>query len=71
MCLGLPGKLVEARGEAGVMEVRGRRIDVNLAFTPEAAVGSWLLAHSGVAVRVIAEAEATATWGLIGEAPQP
>ncbi len=69
MCLGLPGKLVEVRGEVGVMEVEGRRVEVNLAFTPGAAVGAWLLAHSGVAVRVIPEADAAATWDLIREAP--
>lgn len=68
MCLGLPGKLVHVEGEAGVMELHGRRVEVNLAFVPGARVGSWLLAHSGVAVRVIPEADAVATWDLLDEA---
>ncbi len=68
MCLGLPGRLVARDGEAGVLEVQGRRIDVNLAFTPDAAIGSWILAHSGVAVRVVQAAEAATAWELIDEA---
>ncbi len=67
MCLGLPGRLVERDGDVGVLDVRGRRIAVNLAFTPEAAVGAWLVAHAGMAVRVVPDAEASAVWELVEE----
>lgn len=68
MCIALPARLVAVEGEVGVVDAVGRRVAVNLAFTPEARVGSWLIVHSGVAVRVVHSAEAAAARRLAGEA---
>ena len=64
MCLAVPGKVLEVL-DAGDIAFRrakvdfgGVRKDVNLAYTPEAGVGKYVLVHVGFAISVIDEAEA-------------
>lgn len=63
MCLAVPGRVLAIDGEDPVM--RAARVDfggivkeINLAFTPEAAVGDYVLVHVGFAISVIDEEEA-------------
>jgi hydrogenase expression/formation protein HypC len=63
MCLAVPGKLLSVSGAGDVM--RTGRVDfggvvkeINLAFVPEANVGSYVLVHVGFAITVIDETEA-------------
>ncbi len=72
MCLAVPGKLIEvqaaeesAPGPTGVVDFQGTRVDVSLAFTPEAQQGDWLLVHAGFAINRLAEAEAREVWDLL------
>jgi hydrogenase expression/formation protein HypC len=69
MCLGIPGQVVE-RLDDGLarVDVSGVRRDVNVAFTPEAEPGDWVLIHVGFALALIDEEEARATLDLLGEA---
>jgi hydrogenase expression/formation protein HypC len=64
MCLAVPGKVVEII-DAGDIAFRhakvdfgGIRKDINLAYTPEAEVGKYVLVHVGFAISVIDEEEA-------------
>jgi hydrogenase expression/formation protein HypC len=64
MCLAVPGKIVEIL-DAGDVAFRRAKVDfggirkeVNLAYTPEAEVGKYVLVHVGFAISVIDEAEA-------------
>ncbi len=64
MCLAVPGKVVEiingddlAFRQAKV-DFGGIRKDINLAYTPEAEVGKYVLVHVGFAISVIDEEEA-------------
>jgi hydrogenase expression/formation protein HypC len=64
MCLAVPGKVVEIV-DAGDIAFRRARVDfggirkeVNLAYTPEAEGGKYVLVHVGFAISVIDEAEA-------------
>jgi len=64
MCLAVPGKVVEII-DAGDIAFRRAKVDfggirkeVNLAYTPEAEVGKYVLVHVGFAISVIDEAEA-------------
>jgi len=64
MCLAVPGKVVEIL-DAGDIAFRRAKVDfggirkeVNLAYTPEAEVGKYVLVHVGFAISVIDEAEA-------------
>ena len=64
MCLAVPGQVVEIL-DAGDIAFRRAKVDfggirkeVNLAYTPEAEVGKYVLVHVGFAISVIDEAEA-------------
>ncbi len=64
MCLAVPGKVVEIIDGADVafrrakVDFGGIRKEINLAYTPEAEVGKYVLVHVGFAISVIDEAEA-------------
>ena len=70
MCLAVPGKLVavkgdgnaEAGGALGTVDFQGSRVEVSLAFTPEAREGDWVLVHAGFALQVLDEQAARETW---------
>jgi hydrogenase expression/formation protein HypC len=63
MCLAIPGKVMSFTNDDPLM--RTARVDfggivkeINLAFTPEAGLGDYVLVHVGFAITVIDEAEA-------------
>jgi hydrogenase expression/formation protein HypC len=64
MCLAVPGKIVGIADEEevslrrGTVDFGGVRKEVSLAFTPEAALGDYVLVHVGFALSVVDEAEA-------------
>jgi len=64
MCLAVPGRVVEitnagdAAFRVGKVDFGGIRKEVNLAYTPEAEVGKYVLVHVGFAISVVDEAEA-------------
>jgi hydrogenase expression/formation protein HypC len=64
MCLAIPGRIVEItegsepalrRGKA---DFGGVKKEVSLAFTPDAAIGDYVLVHAGFALNTVDEAEA-------------
>ncbi len=70
MCLAVPGKILSIYDEqadapltrTAKVDFQGSRLDVSLAFTPEAAKGDWVLVHAGFAIRRLEESEALETW---------
>lgn len=75
MCLAVPGKIIDIRKEGdgpasnvGTVDFQGTRVEVGLAFTPEAQPGDWVLVHAGYALNVLDEAEAIETWKYLKEA---
>jgi hydrogenase expression/formation protein HypC len=63
MCLAVPGKILEVEGDmpefrTGKVDFAGVKKSVNLAFTPEAQVGDYVLVHVGVALQKVDEEEA-------------
>jgi len=72
MCLTTPGQVV--RIEESAPEARVAEVDfgvakrtVNLAFTPEAKVGDYVIVHAGFATRTLPEEEARAALSLVRE----
>lgn len=70
MCLAVPGKVLDIRADA--QGVRMARTDfggvikqVCLEYTPEVAVGDYVLVHVGFALNRIDEAEAARTLRLL------
>jgi hydrogenase expression/formation protein HypC len=62
MCLGIPGKLLEVYQRddlpMGKVEFGGIARETCLAYTPEAAVGDYVLVHVGFALSQLDEDEA-------------
>ena len=63
MCLAVPGQILSVEGSESVF--RSGRVsfggvirEVNLAYTPDARVGDYVIVHAGFAISVIDEREA-------------
>jgi hydrogenase expression/formation protein HypC len=69
MCLGVPGRIVEIRDDAGTpmasVDFGGIQRDVCLAYLPDATVGDYALVHVGFAITRVDEASALETLELI------
>jgi hydrogenase expression/formation protein HypC len=67
MCLAVPGKIVSVLGDDPAfrnasVDFRGIRKTINLAFTPEAQPGDFVLVHVGFAISCIDAEEADRTF---------
>jgi hydrogenase expression/formation protein HypC len=73
MCLAVPGRVVEIMEDGdiafrcGKVDFGGIRKEVNLAYTPEAEVGKYVLVHVGFAISVIDEEEAQRVFKYLEE----
>ena len=73
MCLAVPGKVVEIIDGADIafrrakVDFGGIRKEINLAYTPEAEVGKYVLVHVGFAISVIDEDEAQRVFEYLKE----
>jgi hydrogenase expression/formation protein HypC len=63
MCLAIPGRVLSMSGDEPIL--RTGRVDfggvvkeINLAYTPEVAIGDYVLVHVGFAITIIDAAEA-------------
>jgi len=71
MCLAVPGRIVEITDpgdiafRVGKVDFGGIRKEINLAYTPEAEVGKYVLVHVGFAISVIDEEEANRVFGYL------
>lgn len=71
MCLGVPGKIVEAYEvdglQMGRVDFGGVLREVCLACVPEAAVGEYVIVHVGFAISRLSEQEAQETLATLRE----
>ncbi len=72
MCLGVPGQVVEIEDDAfgmtmGKVSFGGVAKRVCLAYTPEVAVGDWVVVHVGFAISRIDEREALQVFETLRE----
>ncbi len=63
MCLAVPGKILAVEGDdpylrSGRVSFGGIVKEVNLAYTPEARVGDYVLVHVGFALSTVDETDA-------------
>lgn len=76
MCLAVPGKLIEKSQEdplmpTGKVAFGGISKEVNLAYTPDAQLGDYLLVHVGFAISVVNETEANRVFELLNQLEEP
>ena len=72
MCLGVPGKILEIIPSPlgmtmGKVSFGGVAKEVCLAYTPEVAVGEYVIVHAGFALNRLDEAEAQEVFALLRE----
>jgi hydrogenase expression/formation protein HypC len=69
MCLGIPGKVIEVRDEAGLkmgrVDFGGVRKEACLAYAPDVVVGDYVIVHVGFAISKVDEEEALRTLELL------
>lgn len=71
MCLAIPGKVIEIRGQVddvfrtGKVSFDGVIKEVNLSLVPEVELGNYVLVHVGVALNIVDEEEAQKTFELL------
>ena len=63
MCLAVPGKVLSITGDepltrTGQVSFGGIVKEVNLAYTPEAGIGDYVIVHVGFAISTLDESEA-------------
>ena len=70
MCLGIPGKVIEIRDDAGLpmgkVDFGGVRKEACLAYVPEVQVGDYVIVHVGFAISHLDEEEAMKTLEILG-----
>ena len=67
MCLAIPGKVISLDGATALIEVLGVQRSVAIDFTPNAAVGDYLMVHAGYAIEQVDMEEAERTIELFRE----
>jgi len=72
MCLAVPGKVLDIRGNdpllrTGRVSFGGAVKEVSLACVPEARVGDYVLVHVGLALSIVDQEEAEKTFRYLRE----
>lgn len=72
MCLAVPGKIMSINGDepllrTGKVNFGGILKEVNLAYTPEARVGDYVIVHVGFAINTLDEGEALRVFDYLKE----
>ena len=68
MCLSIPAKVLEVKGDVARADVGGNVVECNLALTDDAAVGDYVLVHAGFAIQKYDEDEALEVLAMLREA---
>lgn len=71
MCVALPARIVSIDTATAIATATIGTVErtINLAMTPEVAVGDWVISHSGFAVRRITADDAAVIHELLESAP--
>lgn len=68
MCLAVPMKLVEVRGDdTGIADLDGVRHDVDLSLVAEPRTGDYVIVHAGFAIEKLDQEDADARLALFAE----
>ncbi|HIE03154.1 MAG TPA: HypC/HybG/HupF family hydrogenase formation chaperone [Candidatus Latescibacteria bacterium] len=67
MCLAVPMRVIEVRGDMGVAELWGVRREVGLHLLEDVEVGDYVLVHAGFAIEKVDPGEAERTLEMLSE----
>lgn len=58
MCLGVPAKILEIKGDIAVVDYGGVSREVSIVLVPDAKEGDYVIVHAGAAIARLNEKEA-------------
>lgn len=67
MCLSVPAKVIEIKGENAKVSTGGTEYTASLAMLDNVEIGDYVLVHTGFALQTISEEEAAETFKLLNE----
>jgi hydrogenase expression/formation protein HypC len=67
MCLAVPARIVELKGDEAVADAIGNRIQAKTTLVPNVKLGDIVLIHAGFAIAILDEEEAKKTWQLLAD----
>lgn len=67
MCLGIPGKILEIKGDMASVDVAGTRKDASLRLMEHVNIGDFVIIHAGFAIEKVDTEKAEETLRLIRE----
>ncbi|MDD5134335.1 MAG: HypC/HybG/HupF family hydrogenase formation chaperone [Phycisphaerae bacterium] len=67
MCLAVPARIVELKGDDAVVDALGNRFKAKTTLLADIKIGDVVLVHAGFAIAVVEEEEARKTWELFDE----
>ena len=67
MCLGIPAKIIEKKGNTGIAEIGGVKREVDLRLVEDVEVGNYVILHAGFGIQKLDEEEANETLALLRE----
>lgn len=70
MCLAVPSRIVEIKGDVATIDVEGVKRSTSLLLLESPKVGDYVIVHAGFAIHTIDEAEAQETLKILREALQ-
>jgi hydrogenase expression/formation protein HypC len=65
MCLAIPAKVIELRGDMATVDMEGIRREVNVLLVPDIKTGEYAIVHAGFAIGKLDEHEALDSLRLI------
>jgi hydrogenase expression/formation protein HypC len=65
MCLAVPAKVVELRGDTATVDMEGVRREVSVLLVPDIRAGEYVIVHAGFAIGKLDEREALESLKLI------
>ncbi|MCX5632130.1 MAG: HypC/HybG/HupF family hydrogenase formation chaperone [Phycisphaerae bacterium] len=67
MCLAVPARIIELKGDEAIADVIGNRIQAKTTLVPDVKLGDIVLIHAGFAITVLDEEEAKKIWQLLAD----
>jgi hydrogenase expression/formation protein HypC len=65
MCLAVPGRLIEVKGDEALASLHGNKLRISTALIPGAQPGDWVLIHAGFAIQKLEGTELEQTWAIL------
>jgi hydrogenase expression/formation protein HypC len=67
MCLAIPARIIELKGDNAIVDAMGNRFKAKTTLLENVKLGDLVLVHAGFAITKVDEDEARKTWNLIEE----